>query len=185
MLRLMQASGLYGLALGVNMSPGEITEPYQPLHGFDEFGNPPVPASPDPLVTYSWADDGKVNLTALQYYVSRPLNATTGSTTASLRGLDSVASDDCNVTFVDFCSFMVDFGVERAAWLEFSSPDLSGVLDSGLVVKASLSEYAEPWFDKTMEVTQYSDGKFRLETNDELYEGLRYAWCVSLHYTSS
>jgi hypothetical protein len=47
------------------------------------------------------------------------------------------------------------------------------------VVKASVSEYDEPWTGKTKTVTAYDGGLFRLETNTpELYEGVRYAWIM-------
>jgi hypothetical protein len=40
----------------------------------------------------------------------------------------------------------------------------------------SISEYNEPWYNKTQLPTAYTDGKYRLETNSELYEGVRYSW---------
>ena len=69
---------------------------------------------------------------------------------------------------------MLDWGVERAAWFEFVSPDLENV-DIGGNVSASLSEFSEPFPGKKKPVTKYGT-TYRLETNDELYEGIRYTW---------
>lgn len=45
-------------------------------------------------------------------------------------------------------------------------------------VRASISEYNEPWPGKTRPVTVYGNGTYRLETNSQLYEGARYAWII-------
>lgn len=90
-------------------------------------------------------------------------------------------------------SIMLDWGVERAAWFEFDSPDLESVLsmmddtssNTTAMVTASLSEYNEPYPGKTKGLAKYYNRNkktgnttttFRLETNDELYEGVRFTW---------
>jgi len=75
---------------------------------------------------------------------------------------------------MSFGRLRLDFGVERAGWFEFFSPDLS----SASLIKASISEYNEPWPGKTLTVKAYDGNLFRLETNDELYEGVRFAWII-------
>ncbi len=72
---------------------------------------------------------------------------------------------------------MFDFGEENAAWFEFESDDLTGN------VEASISEYNEPAIVntgaqhriKTMVPVKYGN-TYRLELNDALYEGVRFAW---------
>ena len=72
---------------------------------------------------------------------------------------------------------MLDFGVEMPAWLEFDSPDLS--TPDGVVM--GVGEYAAPWqtgpsphAHKIGTPKQYNR-TFRLETNPQLYEGVRCA----------
>ena len=72
---------------------------------------------------------------------------------------------------------ILDFGVEMPAWLEFDSPDLQK--PDGVVM--GVGEYAAPWqtgpsphAHKTGSPRQYNR-TFRLETNPQLYEGVRCA----------
>ena len=69
---------------------------------------------------------------------------------------------------------MFDFGVERAGWIEFEFPDVSDL--QAQTLRASISEYNEPWDGKTRQLTMYADGVYRLETNPDLYEGVRFVW---------
>ena len=62
-------------------------------------------------------------------------------------------------------------GVERAAWFEFDAADLP----AGVSLQASLSEFNVPYPNKLRTPKQYG-ATFRLETNPELYEGLRFSW---------
>jgi hypothetical protein len=80
-----------------------------------------------------------------------------------------------NITVLAKGSLMIDFGTERAAWFEFRA-DLSP--DQLKYVRASISEYNEPWPGKTLTPIAYKAGMFRLETNKELYEGVRFAWII-------
>ena len=43
-------------------------------------------------------------------------------------------------------------------------------------LRASISEYNEPYDGKTKPVVAYAGGVFRLEPNPELYEGVRFVW---------
>ena len=70
-------------------------------------------------------------------------------------------------------TFLIDWGVERAAWFEFVSPDLESA--DFQHVTACLSEYNEKKSEKIKPLTKYGT-TYRLETNDELYEGVRFTW---------
>ena len=91
-------------------------------------------------------------------------------------GADSLTSDEPNVTVVGAGYLMLDFGVERAAWLEFESKDLLENPAQESAVQASISEYNFPWDGKTEKPIKYSNGIYRLQTNGELYEGVRFGW---------
>ena len=71
-------------------------------------------------------------------------------------------------------TLFLDWGVEVAGWLEFVSPNLAA--HPNVTVRAGLSEFNTPYPGKTREVKQYGTSTFRLETNDELYEGVRFTW---------
>ena len=72
---------------------------------------------------------------------------------------------------------MLDFGQVNAAWLEIDSPDLSDT------IQMSISEYNEPAIlnngaqnrIKTKIPIKYGN-TYRLELNNDLYEGVRYGW---------
>ena len=172
----------------------EAPEPFAFLHAYDATGNVPQPHSPDPLIQYTWSSG--VNTSQLQIYrVTRPVDIqvqvqvvdddalTTGSSLLEVvTGVESFllpekdknkkiriqALPTNNNTTI---SLRFDWGVERAAWFEFISDDLDL---SSTNVTASISEYNVP--KKTMAVKKYGHHTFRLETNDELYEGVRYTW---------
>jgi len=84
-------------------------------------------------------------------------------------------------------SVAFDFDSECAGWLEFQSPDLAPLLASGaLIVLMSTSEFTQPQFTTptkdnnngncTSTVSSLDGGRYRLDLNSELYEGLRYGW---------
>ena len=145
-------------------------EPYRPLTAVKAGKD--VPSSPDPLVSYRWkwtsADDD------LQIYLLKP--ETMASDTPEAFSVRRQAPD-IDVTVSSPCDLMFDFGRVSAGWLEFECDNLSGQ------VECSISEFNEPAVfnagsrhpRKTLAPARY--GKvFRLELNDELYEGVRYAW---------
>lgn len=90
------------------------------------------------------------------------------------------------------CTIILDWGVERAAWMELISPSQNfeytrGNISKGTVngynpsttkihLLASISEFNQPYPDKTLPLTKYGKHTFRLETNTELYEGVRFTF---------
>lgn len=151
----------------VHLAMAQVKEPYAVLHGGDYSGSA-VKASPDPLITYRWRAPSAAD--SLQVYT---LHA------KKVQGLPAAsftqANDQIRVSGVGDLVF--DFGQENAGWLEFDSDDL---VDS---VAASISEYNEPEIVsdgaqhpfKTAKPIRYGH-TYRLELNDQLYEGVRFAW---------
>ena len=163
---------LIGSANSNQFKPAD--ELYPPLFGFNPNGNPLAYTGSDPLARFTW--DASVNVTGLQRYEAYATAALVSPASAA-SSAGSLVNGGGNATFLKFGHLRLDFGVERAGWFEFFSPDLGSVLASGqVVVKASISEYDEPWTGKTQPVKAYDGGLFRLETNAELYEGVRFAW---------
>ena len=153
--------GFLQIALAVTVS---IWEPFPDLFDYDEEGNLPQPFSPDPLLRYTWSqwhDD------RAQLQVYRVNSVTAYNATGSISGAESLYTNQTNLFIFGNGQLILDFGVERAAWLEFESPDLNGC------VQAAISEFNAP--QKTRSVTKYGN-TYRLETNQELYEGIRFAW---------
>lgn len=160
-------------------SPGQAPEPFQYLNLYSTGGTP-QPLSPDPLMTYSWS--AGVNTTALQLYNMLPVSASLyGSTPAdSFSNLQSLVAIN-NVTGQSAVivsgagTFQVDFGVENAAWLEFDSPDLLPA--DAARVQLSVSEWTEPYIGKIKAPVAYNS-TYRLETNAQLYEGVRFGFFI-------
>ena len=151
--------------------PLPLVEPYPYLHGDDPHGAPAVAASPDPLVSTTWS--AVTNITGLQVYnVTVPVGWV-ASPPSAFSGLDSLASGQPQITVRGSGSLRLDFGREHAAWFEFESADLGSQASA---VRTSISEYNEPWPGKTQAPKSYGGGQYRLETNNQLYEGVRYAW---------
>lgn len=141
-----------------------IWEPFPDLFGFNPEGNLPQPSSPDPLVSYTWKEH--VDPSQLQVY--RVDSVAAYQATGSIYGTESLLTNNStNLVISGRGELMLDYGVERAAWLEFESPDLDGE------VRAAISEFNMP--QKTLSVTKYGS-TYRLETNEELYEGIRFVW---------
>ena len=69
-------------------------------------------------------------------------------------------------------SFTVDFATESAAWVEVDSPDIAAA-DAALL-SLGFSEWAGEAL-KQQAPKRYGN-TFRLETNDQLYEGVRYGF---------
>ena len=150
-----------------------LVEPYPLLSGDNPAGGPAVPTSPDPLVRTTWGSG--VNTTGLQRYETTKPVAVLADPPSSFSGLASLHTDSPHVTVSGPGSLRLDFGGEHPAWFEFESPDLAQQPPSSTVL-ASISEYNEPWNGKTQKPKAYAGGKYRLETNPQLYEGVRYAW---------
>lgn len=133
-----------------------------------------VPYSPDRIIDWRWdnpnADD------ELEIYTIKPFSVQT-DVPGSFDNLSSLKKKSANVLVKGNGSIMMDFGQENAAWLEFDSKDFSGE------VTMSISEYNEPAIlnegaqnrFKTKAPVKYGN-TYRLELNDELYEGVRFGW---------
>ena len=83
--------------------------------------------------------------------------------------MNSLLTPAPNVVVSGTGTLRVDFGRENAGWFEIDSPDCPGG------VQLSISEYNEPGIDKTRAPARHGN-TYRLELNDELYDGVRFAW---------
>ena len=169
----------------VSSAFGSAPEPWLPLHG-GGFVAPAQPSSPDPLVSYAWPR-GSFNVSALQVFAVAPVaaGASAGSEARSFLNASSCVGGGggCALRVVGAGQLIVDFGVELPGWFEFDSPDLSAGDAAALLV--GISEYATTsvggWvggYKSGAPVRYCAAGAactYRLETNDELYEGVRFA----------
>lgn len=161
-------------AIYASATAAQIPEPFPPISG--KPTGRPIPLSPDPLARYQW--DPSTDFSQLQIYtVSKvPLSGIHASPSKAFINLKSLAEEKqkTDVRVKGPATLRLDYGVEHAAWLEVSSPDLCPVLSK---VQASISEYNEPFVGKTHTLVSYGNcTEFRLEPNKELYEGVRFAW---------
>lgn len=133
-----------------------------------------VPLSPDKKVEWQWenpkADD------ELEIYTLKPVMVKTDRP-ESFGEIATLTKKSSNVVVKGTGTIMLDFGQVNAAWLEFDSKDMTGK------VTMSISEYNEPAIlnkgaqnrFKTKSPTKYGN-TYRLELNDELFEGVRFGW---------
>jgi hypothetical protein len=128
------------------------------------------PASADPL-------------SPLEYYLvpAAACGPAAGTAAAAfLNASSAVGSLSPAITVQGNGTLIIDFGVELPAWVEIDSPDLAAA-DAGSV-SLGIGEYsAVDWvggFKQDAPKAYCGNGQctFRLETNDELYEGVRYAF---------
>ena len=180
-------NGAYLMQLGEVRLYGVITAPANPAiwgkspirEPYDyvsegSFSGKEQPASPDPLVSYRW-DNPKAE-DSLEIFLQKPKTYDT-ETPDSFAGLQTITTDDVAITVNGPGTIRMDFGTEFAGWLEIDSPDLSGEITLGM------SEYNQPAFvnsgpkspSKTAAPVKYGD-TYRLELNDELYEGVRFGF---------
>ena len=178
-----------------------LPEPYPHLHRCNSTALPSRPLSPDPLVRYQWQADenedgrhGSFDHSELQLYDSPPVGWTsdpphafrvTWTSSAGEPKVDSSgggSSVHANVNVqVDVLApgiLTLDFGVERAGWLEFNSEDLGDKETMLSCLKCSLSEYDQPLAVKTKMPVKYGNSSYRLETNSVLYEVIRFAFVM-------
>ena len=150
-------------------SRSPAAQPY-PYVSAGSFSGPAVPASTDPLVRYRWpkpqASDG------LEIYLLKP-ERVVADPPASFAGLESLLTAKPAVTVSGPGTIRVDFGRENAGWFEIDSPDCPGGL------RLSISEYNQPEYtnigDKTVVPERIGD-TWRAKFNNELYEGVRFAF---------
>lgn len=162
---LIVSTSSYAQTIQSDMSG--IDAPYLPISG--TFSGDPVPQSPDPLVAYRWKNPQWTD--KLQVYVLKPVSVKADRS-------ENVSIDSTADLRIDGpCNLMFDFGRVSAAWFEFESVDLDGE------VEMSISEFNEPAVfnvgsqhpKKTAAPVRHGN-TWRLELNDQLYEGIRFAW---------
>eukprot|EP00980_Cylindrotheca_fusiformis_P019547 scaffold6776_cov124-Cylindrotheca_fusiformis.AAC.2 len=155
----------------------EAPEPYQELNRFCPNCNPLIEESPDPLVSMTWSkNDPKLQV----YRVFGTENHKVLPVDVVIPGIDTFLSGnhDTPLHVTHSCSIMLDWGVERAAWLELTSPNDLSINNAQVKVEAALSEFDVPYPGKRMPLTRYGNHTYRLETNGELYEGIRFTWLL-------
>ena len=157
-----------------------IIEPYPAIYG-GHYQNDSYLSqySFDPLINYVW-NLSSINNTALQIYNVTPKYAYTNHQ-GSFENIESIYStpDDINVIIYGPGTIVIDFGFENAGWLEIDSNDCN---DNGLTL--SISEYNKPItnmlsYPKTLKPKKYVQNgitTYRLETNSELYDGVRFGF---------
>jgi hypothetical protein len=155
-------------------------EPYKWLHGSDATALPPRAASPDPFVRFAW--DSSIESSTLQQVAINSAVAVHAEPESAFEGLETLTDPSGNVSLLVQAPgwIRLDYGLERPAWLEGISATLNSSGQAHLL-KASISEYDEPYDTKTQPVQLYPAHTFRLETphpshDRQLYEGVRYAW---------
>ncbi|MBE0654919.1 MAG: hypothetical protein IH594_14050 [Bacteroidales bacterium] len=132
-----------------------------------------VPYSPDPLIEWQWENPRASD--DLEIYILKPVDVKFDNPDSFRKVTLTEKSTQIKVTGTGDIRF--DFGQVNAAWLEFDSKDLNGNIEM------SISEYNEPAIlnygaqnrIKTLLPVKYGN-TYRLELNDELYEGVRYGW---------
>jgi alpha-L-rhamnosidase len=105
------------------------------------------------------------------------LPGTLGSAFANWTSLAQQTAGPCAVTVSGSGGLMVDFGVELPAWVELDSPDLAPA-DLPLL-QLGTGEYSAVDIVGTTAkqgVPKQYGGTYRLETNSQLYEGVRYGF---------
>jgi hypothetical protein len=158
----------------------ECTEPYAPLSG-GTFSGPEQPLSPDPLVRYVYGPSS--NVSALQVFSVAPVEAylAPGTTSSVFSNWESLTTPTPLLKISGAGALVVNFGVELPAWIELDSPDISEG-DLSLITLGSSEYNMVDMIDGVGNIKQGppvpcgSPGSFRLVTNAELYEGVRYAF---------
>jgi alpha-L-rhamnosidase len=151
-------------------------QPWPPLAG-GAFSGPAVPLSPDPLVRYVF--NASTDVTSLYVFDVAPVAAWLyeGTPAASFDGWSSLASPAPRVVVSGAGTLAVDFGTELPAWIEFDSADLTPADAARLLL--GCGEYAAVDIvgtdAKQRAPVQYGS-TWRLETNKELYEGVRFGF---------
>ncbi|MFV0418387.1 MAG: alpha-L-rhamnosidase C-terminal domain-containing protein [Dysgonomonas sp.] len=146
----------------------QIKEPYLKISG--AYKGKAIKHSPDPLVNYRWktsqANDD------LEIYTLNPIHVQSDNKSALAKGYTT-----SSMKITEDCCLMFDFGRVSAGWLEFDSENMDADIEM------SISEFNEPAvFNagsqhpvKTARPIKYGN-TYRLELNDQLYEGVRFGW---------
>jgi alpha-L-rhamnosidase len=131
------------------------------------------PFSPDPLVSVKWENPQASD--ELEIYILKPVDIWLSNPDSF--GIKSFFREKTQIKVSGTGDIRFDFGQVNAAWLEFDSRDINGKIEM------SISEYNEPAIlnegaknrVKTLTPVKYGN-TWRLELNDQLYEGVRYGW---------
>ena len=161
-----------------SIPPGD---PYPYVHG-GHFEGSRVVASPDPLQNYVWNFTSLANRDAYQVVADRAVAAKLTSGSASdWDGVATLASASgaAAVTVRGQGVVRLKFAQEGACWVEFESGDLAA---SDATVSLTISENNLPAPLETHAPVQHN-ATWRLEPNDQLYEGVRYAF-LNVSYPS-
>ena len=162
---------------------GVAPEPWPPLSG-GAFTGQPQPSSPDPLVAYQF--NAGTNDTTLQIFSVAAVSVGGTPSTSFTNTNSAVGSVRCSIGVEGGGTLLIDFGVELPAWLEFDSSDL--LLVDATLISMGISEYNVLGYlgdYKKSQPTVYCGGgvdlsdslcTYRLETNSDLYEGVRYGF---------
>ena len=150
-----------------------LKEPYAWLNN-GSFSGPTVPASRDPLVSYVWGPGTAWG--AMQVFPAPPVlvEAAPPTAAAGLPTLVSAPYGSASASISGNATLLIDFGTEHGAWLEFLLAP--GGLPPHVHIAAAISEYDTPRANPYSTPVAYDGGAFRVETNTQLYDGLRYAW---------
>jgi alpha-L-rhamnosidase len=141
--------------------------PYQLLHGGARTGSK-VAASPDPLVDYKW-DLSSIDRFVYQTFVDQPVSAT-AEPAAAFSGVGGMTSAASEVPVRGAGLITAKFAQEGACWVEFES---KGFAASGAKIDMTISENRLPGEVHNL-VPKAHNGTYRLEPNNQLYEGVRY-----------
>lgn len=132
--------------------------------------------NPDPMSGFVWPEESIKMGAGLHNYYLYPVKWSSAHP-ERFHGLDTLCGADSEIRVMEPGVLELDFGVESAAWLEFEA---EGLTEAPF---AAISEYNQPGVVnegaeaplKYIEMQQ--DGStWRLSTNREHYEGVRFAW---------
>jgi hypothetical protein len=141
--------------------------PYPLLHGGARTGAK-VPSSPDPLVDYKW-DMSSIDRFAYQTFVDQPVSAL-AEPAAAFSGVGSMTSAGSTAAVHAAGVITARFPQEGACWVEFES---KGLAASGAKMDMTISENRLPGEVHNLQPKAHN-GTYRLEPNNQLYEGVRY-----------
>lgn len=144
-------------------------QPYEYVSGGRALGSK-VTVSPDPMIGYVW--DAPSANDPLQVYVMTPVSAFARTGEGNFENLETVGQNCC-IQVTGPGTIVLDFGVELPAWLEIDSPNMSGTVTLGVSEYNEVESYSG---HKTKTPKKVSTNTYRLELNDELYEGVRFAF---------
>lgn len=171
---IFAGSDLYPVRISLDNIPTD--EPYSAISE-GCFNNDSVRWSPDPLISYRFNDSKSED--DLRVFKAYPVKYHCNCI-ESFENIDSVLSSEPDITVRGNGNIVFDFGVEFAAWLEITSPDLN----RAETLKLGISEYNQPESvnkgpDHPVKCDypkKISDDIYRLELNCELYEGVRFGF---------